>query len=78
MPYVAKVSILMQCNIYYIYALNFTSNMNVVNTKQSKQLTAGSMTVGLRLVYCFMHILTFIFETRSQTVRVRSRVFREL
>ena len=52
--------------------------MNVVNTKQSKQLTAGSMTVGLRLVYCFMHILTFIFETRSQTVRVRSRVFREL
>jgi len=74
MPYVAKVSILMQCNIYYIYALNFTSNMNVVNTKQSKQLTAGSMTV----VYCFMHILTFIFETRSQTVRVRSRVFREL
>jgi len=31
MPFIAKRSVLMQCNIY---ALNFTSNMNVVNVKQ--------------------------------------------
>jgi len=51
--------------------------MNVVNVKQGKQLTPGSTTVGLWLMYCFMHILMFIFETPRQTVRFRSGVCRK-